>query len=456
MKTEAGPVIAIIGGGFSGMMTAAQLVEAAQHPFTILLFEPSADIGLGLAYATTDPAHLLNVRADRMGAWAGQPGDFLAWLQNGRYSEYGAADFVPRRIFGEYLRSIWDQACRQAEEKNIVLRHVRDEVVSIDPGSASSIRTSNARYDAHGILLATGNPTTAAMRYAIPPERCLPSAWDAEALSRAVRDLEPKEHILILGSGLTMVDTVLTLKASGFAGSITALSRHGHLPLPHASTAAPYSGTIGEQLRAAPLKLAVWLDLLRQEIRQADGNWRGVIDALRPHTVALWRRLDARQKQRFYRHLLSLWNIHRHRMAPQIHQQIDQWQADGSLRLLAGRLGSLIDRDERLEAQLLPRGQAPISAGFDRFILCAGPGYDIRRLDDRLTKQLLRDNYVSPHASGFGMTVEEGYQLRPGLYAIGTPLIGDRLETTAVPELREEAAEVARLLLRSLSVALPR
>ncbi len=450
--------IAIVGGGFSGLMTAAHLVRHAAPHTRIAILDPAPSPGLGLAYATRDRRHLLNVRADRMGAWAGEPPHFWRWLE-GRGEGWQPGDFVPRAVFGEYVEEIAAGTFALAAQRSITLHHLTASVISCTPGEAGyRLGTEDGgACMARTVLLASGNPMPTPAKLLrglehLPPDALLPSAWDASALEAAKASLPTDGTLFILGMGLTMVDTVLTLAGSGYTGTMVALSRHGHLPLPHAPHG-PAATHPAEALLQAKPTVRGWVVLLRDAVRQAEaagGDWRQVIDALRPHTTTLWQRLPDAEKRRFFRHAFALWNIHRHRMAPQVLDQITALQKEGRLRLVKGRLRDVGAQSGRIAVRWRARGGEEQSLRADRLILCAGPGYDFARGGSPLYTQMLRDGLLHPHPSGMGVQVAAE---QTGLHLIGTPRIGEALETTAVPELREQAAQAAEALLASITAA---
>src|SRR3954462_3861529 len=103
MKSDRVPV-AIVGGGFSGTIMAAQL---ARRGLRSMLIDGSGRIGRGVAYSTTEGAHLLNVRAEGMSAWAGEPDHFVRRFE----AEGGdSRGFAERQLFGRYLGDILDEA----------------------------------------------------------------------------------------------------------------------------------------------------------------------------------------------------------------------------------------------------------------------------------------------------------------------------------------------------------
>lgn len=450
------PAILIIGGGFSGLMVAANIVRLSTSPLRITLIEPAEELGLGLAYGTCDPSHLLNVRAGRMGAWAGQPDDFWRWLQKEPGARgLNAQSFAPRTVYADYLRAIRHAMFAEAAHKGIALSHVRDsaEAVSEGPGVCKVRLAGGEALTGNCVVIASGNPLPSPSRLmpgaeALDARFLLPSAWDAGELRRRLCDFPTEGDVFILGAGLTMVDSVLTLINHGYRGRIHVLSRNGHLPLPHRDD-------LGDPL-PVPAIMALnqpgalnCLRVLRKTVKQCEArgeDWRQVIDGLRPDTQALWARFPDGERRRFFRRLFGLWNIHRHRMAPQVWERMVELEAKGSLKRLQGRLLHVDEANNRIAVRYRPRGtfsEAVVEA--DGFMLCAGPGYDFTRGESPLFAQLLRDGLVRPHPSGSGITPSASRVL-----FIGTPLIGQRLETTAVPELRDQAHEAAEAALHKL------
>ena len=142
--------------------------------------------------------------------------------------------------------------------------------------------------------------------------------WDA----RAVESIPQDAPVLIMGTGLTTADLLISLNRNGHRGPVTALSRRGLLPSIH-QEARSYPSYIEHHIGegAEPPTTAGLMRLIREEVRRgtADGyNWRSIIDALRPNLRHLWMRLPEAERRRFLRHVRPYWEVHRHRMAPKV------------------------------------------------------------------------------------------------------------------------------------------
>jgi uncharacterized NAD(P)/FAD-binding protein YdhS len=449
--------VAIVGGGFSGCMVTVHLLQQARRPLRVVLLDRAGAAGHGVAYRDQPECHLLNVRAGAMSALPDRPDHFLDWI-NGAYSPchpVGADEFLPRRIYGLYVESLLAEAQRQAPP-GVSLEFREAEVLGLRRGKDGvSLRLDGGvRLRADRVVLALGNPGPAdppladTAFYASP--RYLGYAWSRGGLYSVGRD----EDLLLIGSGLTALDWLAGLRTLGHRGRVHLLSRRGLLPHGHGATA-PWT------LSFDPLELPLrpLLRRLRREIDRAQaggGDWRAVVDALRPHTPALWQGLSTAERRRFLRHLRPYWEIHRHRAAPRVVGLVRELLDSGQLRLLAGRVEQLRERDGAVQAQLrLRRGGEPLQLRVQRVVNCTGPDSNYRRLNHPLVVSLRERGLIQPDALGLGLLCDaqgalldrEG-QASGWLHALGPLRKGELWETTAVPELRVQAQALARRLLQ--------
>jgi uncharacterized NAD(P)/FAD-binding protein YdhS len=437
MKSERPVPVAIVGGGASGTILAAQL---ARRGIESALIDGSGRAGKGVAYSTTEPAHLLNVRAEGMSAWAGDSEHFAR-----RFAAEGGEPrgFAQRRLFGSYLGEILDEAIASgctdlvrasATGAERVDGHWR---VTLDDGSA---------LDAKLVALAIGNQEPESLRaFASAGERFIGNPWGAAARAAVKALASGGGDALLIGTGLTMVDLVLSLDAAGHQGRIVALSRRGQVPRSHGDyESAPVEADEVPHGRVG----AIWRWLRR---RSAERGWRAAVDSLRPHSHRLWQSLDLDEQRRFLRHARPWWDVHRHRIAPEVAASIQRLVSEGRLQVMAGRVLAARDTGGGLEVEVRSRGaRASRQMTFDYAFNCTGPLHSIERTRDPLLRSLLDAGEISPDQLGMGLDVDERSRAGERLWALGPLTKGRYWEIIAVPDIREQAAAVAEDIAREL------
>lgn len=455
------PVIAIVGAGFSGTMAATHLLREARSPLRVVLIEHAETTGAGIAYREQSDRHLLNVRAEGMSAFPDQPGHFLRWLADYRGDEalVNPAAFLPRRLYGHYLRDVLATAADQAP-RDVRLDIVQDEVCGLAAGpSKLTLRlASGAVIEADRLVLAIGNPGPAdppvddRRFYASPMYQS--HAWSMQGLISLRRD----DAVLLVGSGLTTLDWIASLAERGHRGAIHVVSRRGLLPRPHQSAA---RHLLGFDPAAAPPSVRALMRLIRREVAAvtaAGGDWRSVMDALRPHGQTLWQRLPRAEQQRFLRHARTWWDIHRHRAAPRNLDTVQRLIDRGQLELMAARPVTFVEHGDHVDVHLRPRGRTgTVIRSVQRVVNCTGPDSNYRRLNHPLLNTLREQGLARVDDLGLGLDTDAGGRLlqqdgQPStqLYTLGPPRKGALWETTAVPEIRQQAQALARDLLASL------
>lgn len=371
------------------------------------MFDPSPHKFRGLAYSTARKEHLLNVRADKMGVTPDEIDGFYTWLVKNNYS-YAPHDFVPRKIYGAYLQEIAVASQQLALQKDIALKFVDIWVENIEKNE--DCYRINSEYDVKKLVLATGNRL---------PDN--PFAFDFAAFDKT-------KPVAVVGTGLTSVDTIMSLLKNGHTGGITAISRNGLFPQPHPALPHPAHKTGLRPENFKGQRLSGFFRLIKKEIQ---APWQAGIDALRPMTQGLWDALSTKDKIRFVKRGLTWWNIHRHRMAESIHNTLQAAIKSGQVRIEQADFNKC---DKNKYAHI-----------FD----CRGPSYAVHKIT--CLQKLLADGTVAAHETGLGLKILHGkYGVSasgaPPIYAIGNLLFGAYFETTAVPELREQAKEVAARL----------
>lgn len=456
--------VAIIGAGAGGVLTAAQLTRQAKRPLRIVLIERSSVVGRGVAYGTHCAAHLLNVPAGRMSALPDDPEHFLRWLQH-REPDATAVDFARRDRYGEYLADVLrdSQALNREVRIDRVIAEARD-VAPVELSRGASVFLSiGERVWADAVVLAIGNfpPVDVSLRSGNWNEIAgyIANPW----MPGAMQGVGEQDRIIIIGTGLTMVDVVLELRDQGHIGEITAISRHGFLPRSHArpdEAGAAWAGDFGD-MAGSPMSLRSVLRRVRGAVAAARRNgvdWRRVIDALRPVTAACWQGLSQDDRARFFRCLRAYWDVHRHRIAPQISDRLRELLAADALNIVAGRIIGVAQRGELAECTVRPSGEhQPQTLTANWVINCTGPSSDFSRIDDPLIVQLRERGDIVPDALRLGLETNEHGGLIDSrgrgsswLYTLGSARKAGLWESIAIPELRVQAASLAAHLLGRL------
>lgn len=441
--------IAIIGGGAGGVLTALHALRLADSGVRIVLIEPTARLAQGVAYATTHAEHLLNVPARRMSAFDDKPDDFVDFLvarEGEAMREAIAVSYAQRRHYGDYLR---DRLQRARETAAAHFEVMQDRVTGLDDvdGMLRLELESGDSIHVRGLAMAVGNnpkPLPARGASGLPRQSVL-EAWDFDAIKQIPADAE----ICIAGSGLSMVDTALSLVANGHRGRVHVLSRHALLPLAHTKHA--LADFDAEALLA--MRLRQRMRVLRQAARAAD-QWQAVMENARPLVRDLWCTLSHDDQRRFLRHVVRYWDVHRHRIAPQVHAQLEALQASGQLRLHRGRLQTVAREGERIRLTLMMRDRRSQELDVDRIVNATGVEMRAQLMRNPLLSDLLGKGNARPGLHGIGIdTCAEGQLVDAqgrnlaGVAVVGSLRIGQLWESIAVPELRGQAENAARRLL---------
>lgn len=428
----------VVGGGYSGTLTAVGLLERGAGRVTLI--ERAPVFARGAAYGTRHPDHLLNVRAANMSAFPDRPDDFVHWLGTD-----DGAEFAPRRDYGRYLAHVLE-----GWRRNPALALVSGEAVAAArEGEGWTVRLRDGRVlDGDRLVLATGNMAPQ------PPPGVDPAAFEAGVFvddpwrGELLDGLGADDTVLLIGTGLTMVDAVVTLGAAGFGGRVPAISRRGLVPRAHSEWARlktmvePPEGGASAVLRA-----------MRARVR-ARTSWQIAIDESRPHVQRLWERADISERRRFLRHLRPWWDVHRHRIAPEIAARLDAMRADGRLETAAGKILAVRPAPGGATLQWRRRGgAAEETAQVRRIVNCTGPAGDIARFGPALVRGLFERGEARPDALRLGVDVDARCRalaadgtVTPGLYAVGPLTKGAFWEIVAVPHIRGQVARLAARL----------
>ncbi len=439
MKSDRQVPVAIVGGGASGTILAAQL---ARRGIGSVLIDGSGRMGRGVAYSTAEDAHLLNVRAEGMSALAGDSEHFSSWFEERGGDKRG---FAQRRLFADYLGELLQAAVAGGQAKLIHSTAVQ----ASRNGSWRIDLTDGQAVEAEVLVLAIGNQEPGSLRaFAGAGPRYVANPWGSQAQA-AVRDLaETGGSALLVGTGLTMVDLVLSLEAAGHDGRVVAISRRGQMPRSHADFE-PAPVERGDLPEGSVRDLSRWL-----RRRAAQVGWRAAVDSLRPHSHPLWQSLSPDQQRRFLRHVRPWWDVHRHRIAPEVAQLIAQLVAGGFLEVAAGRIVAAANNGDGIDVTIRRRGSdSDRTERFAYVFNCTGPLQAINRTKDPLLRALLDAGEVRADELEMGIAVDDRSRAEGSerLWALGPLTKGRYWEIVAVPDIREQAAAVAEDIARELA-----
>ncbi len=467
------PCVTILGGGYAGAATAIKLLDAATRPLRIVIVEPRGELGRGAAYSTREAGHLMNGPAKLFSLYPERPEHFAQFLARfaaeWNWRDPLAPDFLnafaPRAVFGDYVRAELARAVSRAAPL-VSLEHVAAEATDLRRrgGRVELGLSSGHALIADHVVLAVGavpsrpdipiDPAVAASpRYIADP-------WTLEAFERIPRT----GRVLLLGTGLTMLDALVTLERRGFAGRYTAISRRGLLvhprrevvPLRDFLAEAPLPTTARGLLRAA-----------RQELsRTTHGrpDWQSLVMAIRPHVPALWQRASEAERARFVRHLRPIWETSLHRAPPRSAQLLERGRAEGWFAHRAARIVALEPAaDGRIAARVRGRGRADNETLIvDAVVNCTGVAHDWSRAQSPLMASLLATGAVRPGPLAFGIDADWQHAAigrdglpAPDLSAIGHPLRGVRWESSTLVELLQQAIQLGNRLTGQLLAADP-
>jgi uncharacterized NAD(P)/FAD-binding protein YdhS len=410
-------------------------------------------LGAGLAYSTAFIQHLLNVPAEKMSAFPDRPAHFLEWLRANHWPDAKPESLAPRRLYAEYLEELLKQTVRR--DGGCHFSHIRAEAVdaSADGSGALLALSDGMTVRAERVVLALGNPASCPTPSLL--RRGLEDRWHLSPwLGDALRVRFSGERILLLGTGLTAVDAVLALHNQENACQVYMLSRRGLLPKIH---------NLGVPVEVPPvLRHRGNLRLLVREVRghieaarQADSCWRAIVDGLRPISNDIWDELSVADRQRFVRHLKKYWEPHRHRMAAEIGQRLDGYKASGKLQIIAGRLqGTSNGHFTHLQVALKSGGEQVLNV--DRIISCTGIQESYTDSPRPLIRSLMSNGLARANDLGMGFRTDgQGALLDANMlpssvfFTIGPPRRGELFETTAVPEIRDQADALAHRLVQT-------
>ncbi|KRB20672.1 MULTISPECIES: FAD/NAD(P)-binding protein [Mesorhizobium] len=439
--------IIIVGGGASGVVLAAHLLKSPNPDLRVTLVEKRPHFGQGIAYSTLLSAHVLNVSAAGMSAYADDPGNFWRWLQaRGLVSQEQTPQtpfYAPRSIYARYLGELLDEL-EAREQPTGRLRLIHEESLSITP-TPSGVEVALANGTsvvAHLAILATGHDEQPAQGHAI------------RMGSEADTALDPHSPVMVLGTGLSMVDAFLALEQRGHTGKIIAVSRRGLLPSPHRK-GNPIKLDVADIPLGTQLSYFVgWFRDLIRENQKAGIDWRDVVDGLRPFNQKIWQNWPASAKRRFVEHTKAWWDIHRHRMAPEVYAKVTEAVQSGRIRLVAGRVVGIVPGETFTVDVQSRHSQLVETFEVARIYDCSGIVRDISTSSNSVVRSLVDRGLARPDPMRIGLDVSPNCEIIASdgtvsrkILAVGPLTRGTFFEIDAIPDIRVQCARLSKQLL---------
>ena len=440
--------VVIVGGGFSAVCLTIQLIRQRQGSLSIAIVNRDTRIARGVAYRTECDAHILNVPAAKMSILHDEPDHFLEWVSQ-RYS-FESHHFVPRRIYGEYIEHALQRTLENRPDASVTW--IFDSAISVtsDENGASVLLDSANSVHGRIAVLAIGNspPMSPACFASLSPRRYKSNAWASET----PLEVGSSDAVLVVGTGLTAIDQILALSRDEHNGTIYVLSRRGKLPALHApspSWPSDWTKTLPANIRAIVRQVRVQVELALAE----GADWRSVIDSLRHATPGIWQSLSAEEKKRFVRHVRPYWEIARHRIPASTYHELERLQRTNRMVLLSGRIGEAVELEDCVEVSYCERDTSETKLiRVHQVVNCTGPG-TVSRVKDELLASLLDHELARLDALGFGVeTAHDGALIDANgvasdtIFTIGPVRKASLWESTAVPEIRVQAKDLAALI----------
>lgn len=417
--------IGIIGGGASGALAALHCWDRLRNLAEILVFESKDELGRGRAYSTVDEVYLLNVSVSKMSAFSHLPDDFTDWLIE-KYPELQQLKhwpFVPRIYYGEYLqdrlKEISPECFRHVKgHVNKVYQTQKDYRLSMADGSEEVVEY---------LILATGYQDNQAFEFIdrlgqLRSHVIQANEIESHSTSRF------SGHVLVIGAGLTALDIWKRLEGNESL-TITFLSRHGLLPLPHDSITQNLK--LPQLAGMSPLQI---FQALRCIHVSGPNSWAAIADQVRSQAQRIWTCWTDIERQRFLRHLKSYWEVIRHRTPITLHQEVKDAMTEGRLHLLAGRVAGMSEELGQIKITYRDRNANVLrELSVDWIFLATGLS---------IHQSLLRPDEIPgvyPCPYGFGYINETAARL----WTIGPASKSTFWEITAVPDIRDQARAIA-------------
>ena len=460
--------IGIIGGGFSGTLTAFHIVNKATAPCKIFIINEKDNINKGIAYNPYSEKHILNVIAGKMSAFPDKHDHFLDWVM--KKKEFKNMDrtlvsnsFLPRMLYGEYLCNIWQITLEEAGKKNITIVEINDTVKGLNKNETTITLLFNISqsFDIDLCVIATGNQVPKNPQIHNTDFYKSSNYFQNPWKENSVKDIKGDLPILIVGNGLTMVDTIIGLLEQNFKGKIYSISPNGFNILPHRHSGVKYTAHLEEI--DENISLINFVQIVNKHIkilREFGVSAEPIIDSLRPITQKIWRNLSILEKKVFMARLRHLFGVARHRIPLHIYDKIQKLRLDGTLHIQSGKIIDIIEEGNIVEVTYYDKKQnSSKKLKVSRVINCTGPESDFSKIENSFLSQCIEEGILTQDELKLGIKTNiETFKVYTkdneehfNIYTLGSNLKGELWESTAVSELRQQAESLANGIVNEMN-----
>ncbi len=453
---------------------------------------------------------MLNTSAGLMGIFAEEPTHFVDWMHENRElverdypgTEIKPEAYPPRNLYGQYLKSMFEEYVQLAGQHDIAVERCHEEAVDAD--LMKNEMSDNALSDelvtvtlasgrtvrADIVVLATGTPKSNNFTHLERVPNYLDSPWPEERLQETVSDMNAS--VCILGASLTALDAVITLTNNKHKGPLKMYSPDGLLPRVQSPEEVPFERQIltmanirkliREQQRTLRVKDLFrlfraeaervmgkqdWtrfrridkpqLDLLKEDIDLAvkgQNIFENILYSTRHLSFDVWKLLPPDQKILFMKWLKPYYDINRHAIPLQNAKRLCGFMESGQLTVTAHSKEVEWRDDEQLFYVTTEDGK---TEKVTYVINATGPASDIEKMAVPVLQQLLGKKLLVPHEPGGVRADVDTLQLVvPGhpdapLYSVGHLVVGELLDTNALWFLVERTDQMTNAILRRLS-----
>jgi uncharacterized NAD(P)/FAD-binding protein YdhS len=445
--------IAIVGGGASGTVLAIQLLKHCVQAARITLIEKHSNLLYrGVAYSSRLQYEPLNAQAGKMSIYPECPNDFIDFIQQHKSVDATSEDYVSRRWFGDYL----DQQVKKAvalKSRFVDFEQLMNEVVdvSLQSNGKYSVHLTNSQLkDTDYVVLATGNdsPPSLVVNSKVPNGRCFDNPWFFDT-----QQIVPKSRVLIVGTGLTMVDIVGSVYTEDYDGDVVAISRKGLLPKVHM-----HQAKVTQLVLPKCNSLLEWLSFVRLTLKLFNKqgiHWSILINEIRPHISRIWQNFSPTEKALFLRKLKPIWELHRHRMPPISEVIIEALKAQHRLKIVSASIKNVIwlNEENRFEVIYINTNNQEAKLKVDYIVNCTGPSGDVSQSKQILFQNLLSKKWITPDEFKLGVLTDKQGMLigkTNGIFAIGPLRKASEWESTAMAEICQQAEKLSKYLMSKL------